>query len=119
MLGFNDMGWFYSDAPGTIDSVDTFVANARAANPNIKIALANVPQRSFIGGREDLVEDTEVYNQLLPEYIASWTTEQSPIYLVELEENYVSTFEYDCCRPLAKPCTSRCVGLPTRQLSGG
>jgi hypothetical protein len=120
MLGFNDMGWFYSDAPGTIDSVDTFVANARAANPNVNIALANVPQRSFIGGREDLVENTEIYNQLLPEYIADWTTEQSPIYLVELEENYVSTFEYNRCqRPFAKSCTFRFVGLPTRQLSGG
>lgn len=88
MLGFNDMGWFYSDAPGTIDSVDTFISNARAANPNVKIALANVPQRSFIGGREDLVENTEIYNALLPKYISQWTTEQSPIHLVELEQNY-------------------------------
>lgn len=90
MLGFNDMGWFYSDAPGTIDSVDTFVANTRAANPNVRIALANVPQRTFIGGREDLVESTQLYNALLPQYITQWTTEQSPIRLVELEENYVS-----------------------------
>lgn len=94
MLGFNDMGWFYSDAPGTIDSVDTFISNARAANPNVKIALANVPQRSFIGGREDLVENTEIYNALLPKYISQWTTEQSPIHLVELEQSYVSGFKY-------------------------
>lgn len=91
MLGFNDMGWFYSDAAGTIDSVDTFVTNARVANPNVKIAMANVPQRTFIGGREDLVENTEVYNLLLPDYIAQWSTEQSPIHLVQLEENYVSS----------------------------
>ena len=97
MLGFNDMGWFYSDAPGTIDSVNTFVANARAANPDVKIALANVPQRTFISGREDLVKNTEIYNQLLPEYIAQWTTKKSPIHLVELEENYVSTLEDKCC----------------------
>ncbi|OTA07314.1 hypothetical protein A9Z42_0082030 [Trichoderma parareesei] len=88
MLGFNDMGWFYSDAIGTIDSVETFISNARAANPNIKLAVANVPQRSFIGGREDLVENTEIYNALLAKYITQWTTEQSPIHLVELEQNY-------------------------------
>lgn len=43
MLGFNDMGWFYSDADGTIDSIGTLISNARAANPNIKVAIANVP----------------------------------------------------------------------------
>jgi hypothetical protein len=119
MLGFNDLGWFYSDAPGTIDSVDTFVTNARAANPNVQIALANIPQRSFIGGREDLVENTQIYNTLLPQYIADWTTEQSPIHLVDLEDNYVSTSKYDHYQsPLTKSCTFRLVGLPTQQLSG-
>ncbi|SCN74636.1 uncharacterized protein FFNC_11530 [Fusarium fujikuroi] len=89
MLGFNDMGWFYSDAAGTLDSVDTFVANARAANPNVKIAMADVPQRSFIRGRDDLIKNTEIYNKLLPGYISKWSTKQSPIHLVQLADNYV------------------------------
>jgi hypothetical protein len=55
MLGFNDMGWYYSDADGTLDSISTLITNARAANPNLKFAVANVPHRKFIGGREDLV----------------------------------------------------------------
>jgi hypothetical protein len=88
MLGFNDMGWFYSDAPGTIDSIETLVSNARAVNPNLKFAIANVPQRSFIIGRQDLVDNTVTYNGLLPGAISKLTTEQSPIYLVDLEENY-------------------------------
>lgn len=88
MLGFNDMGWFYGNAPETIDSIATLVANARAANPKIKFAIANVPQRSFIRGREDLVENTQLYNNLLPEAIANWFTPESPIYLVHLEEKY-------------------------------
>lgn len=88
MLGFNDMGWFYSDAPGTIDNIGTLITSARAANPNMIFAVANVPQRSFIGGREDLVENTDIYNNLLPTSISQWTTEQSPVYLVELEQNY-------------------------------
>jgi tetraacyldisaccharide-1-P 4'-kinase len=32
----------------------TLVGQARAAKPDIDIALANVPQRTAIGGREDL-----------------------------------------------------------------
>ena len=88
MLGFNDMGWFYSDAYGTIDSIATLIANARSVNPNIKFAVATVPQRKFIGGREDLVENTNIYNNLLPGSIAKWTTSQSPVYLVDLANNY-------------------------------
>ncbi len=82
------MGWFYSDAGGTLNSVFEFVNNARSVNPNIQIALADVPMRTFIGGRADLVENTNIYNQLLPQAIAKWTTTQSPIHLVRLQENY-------------------------------
>jgi hypothetical protein len=88
MLGFNGMGWFYSDAPGTIDSIETIVSNSRAVNPNLKFAIANVPQRSFISGRQDLINNTVIYYGLLPDAISQLTTDQSPIYLVELEENY-------------------------------
>ncbi|KAF5962657.1 carbohydrate esterase family 3 protein [Fusarium bulbicola] len=88
MLGFIDMGWFYSDAAGTLDSFDAFVTNAQASNPNVKIAMADVPQRSFIQGRNDLVKNTEIYNKLLPDYISKWSTKQSPIHLVPLAENY-------------------------------
>jgi hypothetical protein len=70
MLGFNDLGWFYSDAPGTLASIGTLVNNARAANPNLQFAIANVPQRSFIGGRQDLVDNTNFYNSLLSGAIA-------------------------------------------------
>ncbi|RAL11188.1 uncharacterized protein BO97DRAFT_347859, partial [Aspergillus homomorphus CBS 101889] len=88
MLGFNDMGWFYSDAPGTLDSIHTLVSNARAVNPNLKFAIANVPQRSFIGGRDDLPISTNIYNSLLRGAIPGWSTVDSPIHLVELQENY-------------------------------
>lgn len=33
MLGFNDMGWGFSDAEGTFQSMTNFVTNARAAKP--------------------------------------------------------------------------------------
>ena len=87
MLGFNDMGWFYSGPDGTLDSIHTLITNARAANPNLKFAVANVPQRSNIG-RGDLTTMTDTYNGLLKSAIPSWSTTQSPVALVELRENY-------------------------------
>ncbi|KAE8347220.1 hypothetical protein BDV24DRAFT_146767 [Aspergillus arachidicola] len=88
MLGFNDMEWFYSDAEGTLDSIYTLVSNARSVNPKLKFAIANVPQRSFIGGREDLPVSTNIFNALLRNAIAEWSTGNSPISLVKLLENY-------------------------------
>ncbi|EHA17820.1 hypothetical protein ASPNIDRAFT_38570 [Aspergillus niger ATCC 1015] len=88
MLGFNDMAWFQSDASGTLDSIRTLVINARAANPNLKFAIANVPQRSLIPGREDIPFNTNIYNALLRNAIPAWSTADSPIHLVELQENY-------------------------------
>ena len=88
MIGFNDLGWFYSDAPGLIDSLSTLVSNARAANPSMKFAIANIPHRSRIGGRQDLVDSTILANKLLPDAIKKWTTPQSPINLVDVASKY-------------------------------
>ncbi|RMZ80034.1 hypothetical protein DV738_g2999, partial [Chaetothyriales sp. CBS 135597] len=87
MLGFNDLGWFYSDAHGLVESIETLITNARAANPHIKFALANVPQRSEMG-RPDLVDNTNLYNKLLPPLIEKVTSKKSPVFLVELERHY-------------------------------
>ncbi|KAJ4155961.1 hypothetical protein LMH87_001181 [Akanthomyces muscarius] len=87
MLGFNDLGWFYSDDKGLLHNMQTFISNARAAKPNIKIALANVPQRTSLG-REDLPQKTTAYNKALVDAIPKWSTDESPIYLVKLQENY-------------------------------
>jgi lysophospholipase L1-like esterase len=71
LLGFNDVGWFVSDAEGTFESMEKFIGEARAAKADVKFALGNIPQRSFIGGRDDLPIKTDVYNQLLASSI-SW-----------------------------------------------
>lgn len=65
LLGFNDIGWLVSDAEGTFESMKTFIDEARAAKPNIKMALGNVPQRRFMNCREDLPIKTDIYNSLL------------------------------------------------------
>jgi lysophospholipase L1-like esterase len=65
LLGFNDVGWFVSDAEGTFESMKTFIKEARAAKPDIKMALGNIPQRSFLDGRSDLPFETDKYNKML------------------------------------------------------
>ncbi|GAA2655463.1 hypothetical protein Adu01nite_91390 [Paractinoplanes durhamensis] len=87
-LGFNDMGWFVSGPDGTLASMKTLVDEARAANPAVKFALANVPQRTFIGGRDDLPVNTDAYNGMLARAIPTWSTARSPVALVDWRGNY-------------------------------
>lgn len=41
-LGFNDLGFFVSGPQGTLDSMKSFITNARNANPNLKFAVAKL-----------------------------------------------------------------------------
>ncbi|MEU6484185.1 phosphatidylinositol-specific phospholipase C domain-containing protein [Streptomyces sp. NPDC046887] len=87
-LGFNDMGWFVSDAHGTLASMKTLVDEARAAKPDLKFALANVPQRTKIDGRDDLIGNTTAYNKLLADAVPRWNTGSSPVKLVDWQGAY-------------------------------
>ncbi|MCS0639663.1 phosphatidylinositol-specific phospholipase C domain-containing protein [Streptomyces sp. LP05-1] len=87
-LGFNDMGWFVSDASGTLSSMKTLVDEARAVEPNLKFALANVPQRTKIDGRDDLIAKTTEYNRLLADAVPRWHTSTSPVALVDWRGAY-------------------------------
>ncbi|MFJ7966625.1 ricin-type beta-trefoil lectin domain protein [Streptomyces sp. NPDC096324] len=87
-IGFNDMGWLVSDAHGTLDSMKVLVDRARAAKPDVKMAVANVPQRLFIDGRQDLVDKTDQYNALLKDAIPTWSTPASPVKLVDWAGGY-------------------------------
>lgn len=95
-IGFNDMGWFVSDANGTLDSMKALVDRARAAKPDVKMAVGNVPHRLFINGRQDLVDKTNQYNALLKDAIPTWSTSASPVKLVDWEGSYA-------CKPDACP----------------
>lgn len=48
-IGFNGLGWFYSDVSGTLASIQKLITNARSVNPNLKFAVANVSHRTHIG----------------------------------------------------------------------
>lgn len=82
------MGWFIKDTEGTLINIETFIDNTRSAKPDIKFAIANVPMHTFIGGRNDLITKTDSYNTMLAESIPTWSTAESPIYLVDFRDNY-------------------------------
>jgi lysophospholipase L1-like esterase len=95
-LGFNDIGWFVSDAMGALQSMEQLVSNARAIKADIKIAIANIPQRTYLNGRDDLVANTNQYNDLLKSAITAWTQAGSPIGLVDLYGSYSCTPNGGC-----------------------
>lgn len=79
MLGFNDLGWFYSDANGLVNSMGNLIANARRSNPNQVFVIGTVPQRTFINGRADLVTSTDAYNRVIRDRASEWSTPNSPV----------------------------------------
>ncbi|KAK2009271.1 fibronectin type III domain-containing protein [Colletotrichum eremochloae] len=102
MLGFNDMGWGVTDAKGTIVAMEELINRTRAANPAIKLAIADVPQRTPVEGTEKLAPMVDRYNRLLWASARNWATQQSPVELVEICNNYdCSHGSYDGLHPNA------------------
>ncbi|KAH6845608.1 carbohydrate esterase family 3 protein [Chaetomium sp. MPI-CAGE-AT-0009] len=87
-LGFNDLGWRMCGPVPTLASIGHLIEKARSAKPDLKFAVANVPQRTDIPGREDLPRDTDLYNRMLAQGILGWNTLKSPVALVCFCENY-------------------------------
>jgi hypothetical protein len=79
MLGFNDLGWFYSDSNGLISSMGNLIANARRSNPNQIFVIGTVPHRTFINGRADLVTSTDAYNRVVRDRAREWSSPNSPV----------------------------------------
>ncbi|KAH8896067.1 hypothetical protein GQ53DRAFT_804167 [Thozetella sp. PMI_491] len=97
LLGFNDLGWFVSDALGLIGTMGDLIGSARRAKPNIRILIGNVVDRTFIGGREDLVLKTAEYNARLAYiYNRDWFSWESPIRHIDVHSNYRCTPSSDC-----------------------
>jgi lysophospholipase L1-like esterase len=88
LLGYNDLAWYFVTLNGSevLSTMKELVAQARAAKPNLKFAIGDVPQRMPAYG--DLPNRTDDYNKLLAEAIPQWSTETSPMELVHMREYY-------------------------------
>ncbi|KAF2026064.1 SGNH hydrolase, partial [Setomelanomma holmii] len=87
-LGFNDLGWWINGPDGLLSDMKTLIDNVRGQKGNVKFAVANVPHRTRINGRQDLIDNTITYNSMLASAIPGWSTSNSPIQLVQFNENY-------------------------------
>lgn len=87
-LGFNDLGWSMCHPVQVLQNIKHLVDQARSAKRDLKFAIADIPQRTDMPGREDLPASTAIYNKLLAASIPRWSSLQSPIALVRFCENY-------------------------------
>lgn len=88
-LGFNDIGWEVANPQQTLEYVYDIVSQAQKANPHVRIAVANIPQRTSLGSANPyLPYNTTKYNNLLADKIGGWSTESSPVILVDFQGNY-------------------------------
>ncbi|KXT10239.1 hypothetical protein AC579_2960 [Pseudocercospora musae] len=114
MLGYNDLAWgckqwteapfactVYVNAHDLIPIMKTLIDNARVAKPNLRFAISNIIERSIF--RQDIHENTVVYNELFRDAIQSWSTEKSPIFHVDVATKYA-------CGPY-RPCPAAFDGL--------
>jgi lysophospholipase L1-like esterase len=101
-LGFNDLGWRVCNPVEAIAGMKHLIDQARSARPDVKFAIANIPQRTDMDGREDLPVMTSAYNDMLAKCIPYWNSPSSPVALVRFCENY------SCKWPTTTltPCTS-------------
>jgi hypothetical protein len=88
LLGFNDLAWHN---PATADqdlmvNMEELVKRVRAIRPTAKFAIGNVPLRASTDG--DLPARIEAHNKRLADAIPTWSTEMSPIGLVQVQEGY-------------------------------
>ncbi|MFE0590629.1 GDSL-type esterase/lipase family protein [Micromonospora echinospora] len=84
-LGFNDLGWGVNEPAGVLNDFEWFVYHARAAKPTIRIAVANVPQRTPLAVNPTLPARISAYNTLLANRIPQISTDVSPITLVDID----------------------------------
>ena len=84
-LGFNDLAFGARKPDQALTFMQQFIEKARAASPELRFAIANLPQRSKIG---DLDVRTAQYNEKLREAIPKWSLPSSPVELVEFMEAY-------------------------------
>lgn len=98
-LGLIDLG-FYTDADQTAENVRHFIAQARSANPRIRLVL--LPVIPNIRARTDAPFAAEVarFNVLLAKAVADLDTGTSPLLLASSPPSYdIDTDTYDGTHP--------------------
>jgi hypothetical protein len=100
-LGLIDLG-FYTNAEQTAENVHAFVAEARAANPRIRMVLLPVIPNVRAQTDPPFAEQVDRFNELLAKAVADLDEPASPILLASVPESYdIDTDTYDGTHPSA------------------
>ncbi|GII76289.1 hypothetical protein Sru01_12710 [Sphaerisporangium rufum] len=87
-LGFNDLAWGVSGPGALLADLAGFLDAARAAEPGMRLLVANVVHRTPLAGRPQIARDIAAYNRRLPAVLAGLSTPRSPLTLVDLAARY-------------------------------
>jgi hypothetical protein len=98
-LGINDLA-LGGTVAATESALRAFVANARTANPNIKMLLGEVLLTQFAQQNADLAQRIAAYNAVLGSVTAELSTPASPLYVLPAPATYDPTLDtYDGTHP--------------------
>lgn len=86
LIGINDFIWARDTPENLLVSMKTMIDEIRIARPACKFAVGNIIRRNFHD--LELESRTAAYNPLLKAAIPTWSTEQSPIYHVDVALAY-------------------------------
>ena len=81
LLGLDDLFWFGTSQPTMAANLVTFIASARSAEPNIKIAFGLIPPDIHTKTNPRFAANVVTYNAAIVSTVARLTTAQSPIAL--------------------------------------
>ena len=99
-LGFNDLGWNLSTPDGLLSDMQTFLANARSADPTLTVLIANVVHPWLASTNPALASAIDIYNTNLAKQIGSLSTAASRVSLVDLDSVYhFASDAYDGLHP--------------------
>lgn len=100
-LGLIDLG-FYTDAEQTAENARRFVAEARTANPRIRMVVLPVIPNVRAESDTDFAEQVALFNELLAKTIADLDEPRSPLLLASPPTSYdIHTDTYDGTHPNA------------------
>lgn len=100
-LGLIDLG-FYTDAPQTAVNVRRFIAEARAARPDIRMVLLPVIPNVRADSDALFAAQVTAFNELLAKAVADLSTPASPILLAARPQGYeLGQDTYDGTHPNA------------------
>lgn len=98
-LGLIDLG-FYTDAEQTADNVRGFLAEARAANPRIRVVVMPVLRNTRALNDAEFAAECVRFNVLLAKIVADLSTSSSPLLLTSPPEGWtVDADTYDGTHP--------------------